>query len=256
MATESSITKSWLGMNIPKLNATNYRIWKELMNEVLEAKELMEYVDEQIPERKPNDEGYKEWKKNNATALATIKGALILSQLNHVVNIKDAKTVWDKLKSIYQIDNDARVQALLVEFIQFHVTTTIDEGASRLSHIQQEISNMDKNSKPNDKMKTQTLLCGLGPKYDFMRIALNTAISPFEVVVAKLRNAELRITHRNDDVKDQETARIAENNHNGQQKKKKSKKGVCYQYGKPEHFKRECKAPQGGNSSENSRQNT
>src|SRR5271170_3543827 len=260
MATESSSTtlKSWLGMNIPKLNDSNYRIWKALMSEILLAKDLKEYVDGSLtePDEEDDKKVLKKWQQGNATASATIKGALTPGQLNHVVSTLNAKEVWDTLKTIHEANNEARVQLLLNEFIRFRIETTIDEGASRLNRIQQEISNLDAEVKPSDKIKTETLLCGLGPEYDSIQVALDSATrGTFEEVVAKLRRAESRLTNRNDMMNGQDTARIAENDRNGQQKKKKTRKGVCYGCGKPGHFKRECRAPQGDNPPGNSGQN-
>jgi len=105
MATsDSSATlKSWLGMNIPKLTDNNYRIWKELVTEVLLARDLMGYVNGDIIEPKNDDkEQLKKWQQSNATASAVIKGALTGGQLNHVVSIRNAKVVWDTLKSVHQ----------------------------------------------------------------------------------------------------------------------------------------------------------
>jgi hypothetical protein len=165
MATESSTTlKSWLGMNIPNLNDNNYRIWKALIGEILLARDLMGYVDGGLAEPREDDkDGLKKWKQGNATASAMIKGALTAGQLNHVVGTLNAKKVWDTLKTIHEANNEAGVQSLLNEFIRFRIETTIDEGASRLNRIQQEISNLDEQAKPSDKIKIKTLLCGLGP---------------------------------------------------------------------------------------------
>jgi hypothetical protein len=67
------------------------------------------------------------------------------------------------------------VQSLLNEFIRFRIEITI-EGALRLNRIQQEISNLDEQAKPSDKIKTETLLCGLGPEYDLIQVALDSAM--------------------------------------------------------------------------------
>ena len=57
MATESPTLKSWLGMNIPKLNDSNYRIWKALMSEILLARDLMDYINGSLiePDEKEDD---------------------------------------------------------------------------------------------------------------------------------------------------------------------------------------------------------
>ena len=244
MASESTL-KSWLGMNIPKLTDSNYRIWKELITEVLLARDLMGYIDGDNTEPNNDDKtALKKWQQGNATASALIKGALSEGQLNHVVSIRNAKVAWDTLKSIHQADNRARVQALLTEFIRFRIDTTIDEGASRLNRLQQEISNLNDKAKPSDNIKTETLLCSLGPKYNTVQVALDIAErGTFKEVVAKLRKTELRLKHRNNVVNGQDTALTAKDSQNRQkQQNKKSKKGKCFKCKKPGHFKKECVA--------------
>ena len=261
----SATLKSWLGMNIPKLTDNNYRIWKELVTEVLLARDLMGYVNGDITEPDETEESddktqLKKWQQGNATASALIKGALSEGQLNHVVSIRNAKTAWDTLKTIHEADNRARIQSLLAEFIRFRVDTTIDEGASRLNRIQQEISNLDEKAKPSDDIKTETLLCGLKPEYDSVQVALDTAErGTFEEVVAKLRKAESRLKHRSNAENGHDTALVAKDNKDkqkGQQNKRKPFKGNCYNCGKPGHLKRECKAPpkQGSGSPNDSEQ--
>ena len=108
--------------------------------------------------------------------------------------MRDVKEVWDTLKKIYQRDDSARVQSLLAEFIRFRLDITIDEGASKLSRIQSEIGMLNSASKPSDAIKTETLLAGLGPKYEAILVGLDaSSTADFKETVSKLRKAEARL---------------------------------------------------------------
>ena len=111
-----------------------------------------------------------------------------------MIGIRDAKEVWDTLKKIHQRDDHARVQSLLAEFIRFRLDITINEGASKLSRIQSEIGMLDSALKPSDAIKTETLLAGLGPKYEAILVGLDaSSTADCEETVSKLRKAETRL---------------------------------------------------------------
>ena len=184
-------------LHIPNLTATNYKIWRELVTEALKGRGIWEYVEGDVTkpdEHARNKEQLRKWCRNNAVAVGIIKGNLSEGQLGHVIGMRDAKEVWDTLKGIHQTTDDARVQSLIAEFIQFRMSTTIDEGASMLTRLQNEIGILDRESKPSDVVKVQTLLAGLGSEYEATLAALQASkTKKFEEVVAQLRMAETRL---------------------------------------------------------------
>lgn len=227
-------------LQVPKLTATNYKLWSELITEGLEGRGVWDYALGLIEE--PSDEDQKRiWRQNNAVAVGIIKGTLSESQLGHVMGIRGAKEVWDTLKKIHQRDDHARVQSLLAEFIKFRLGTTIDEGASQLTRIQSEIGMLDSASKPSDAIKTETLLAGLGPEYEATLVGLEaSSTTDFEETVSRLRKAETRLKGYGSEPPSQNLARRTfTRNKNGSDKLRTEK--ACFHCGKPGHFKNKCR---------------
>jgi hypothetical protein len=178
------------------------------------------------------------WVQNNAIASGIIKGALSESQLGHVMGIEDAKDVWDKLKTIHQSDGTARVWSLLGEFMRYRLVTTIDDGASALTRIQNEIGNLKVSSKPSEDMKIEALLASLGPEYEFIVAGIDVSdTTKYEDVVAKLRKAEARLKGQN---QCHNLARFTSTATAGK-KGQGRKKGSCFHCGKEGHYKKECR---------------
>ena len=68
--------------------------------------------------------------------------------------------------------------------MRYRLVTTIDDGESALTRIQNEIENLKVTSRPSEDMKIETLLPSIGAKYEF------TVQTKYEDIVAKLRKAE------------------------------------------------------------------
>jgi len=222
-------------LSIPKLTTANYKIWKELATAALKGRGIWGYTDGSVKE--PKEKADKDiWYRNNAMAVGIIKGSLSDVQLGHVMGVDDAKTVWDILKGIHEMADDARVQSLIAEFIQFRLHTTIDEGASTLTRLQSEIGTLDSESKPSDAVKVQTLLAGLGLEYESTLAALQVSkTKKFEEVVAQLRIAETRLADK--DMGDQHRAyRTVRSGFN----KPRTKRMTCFHCGEAGHFIKEC----------------
>ena len=186
--------------------------------------------------KKPIDPSQQQiWTENDAIAVSIIKSSLSDAQLGHVMGIDDSKGVWDTLKRILQRDDTARLQSLIAEFIKFKLSgTSIDEGASKLTHLQNEIGAIDSTSRPSEAIKVQTLLASLGPEYETIRTAINASgISEFEDVVSRLRQAEDRIKEQNPPgvYQSENLARMITAKKNSGMKKMK-----CYYCGETGHF--------------------
>ena len=52
--------------------------------------------------------------------------------------------------------------------MRYRLVTTIDDGASALTRIQNEIGNLKLLFKPSENMKIEVLLASLGPEYEFI----------------------------------------------------------------------------------------
>ena len=224
-------------VQIPKLTARNYNQWRELITPCLKGRGVWGYIDGDV--KKPIDPSQQQiWTENDAIAVSILKSSLSDAQLGHVMGIDDSKGVWDTLKRILQRDDTARLQSLIAEFIKFKLSgTSIDEGASKLTHLQNEIGAIDSTSRPSEAIKVQTLLASLGPEYEIIRTAINASgISEFEDVVSRLRQAEDRIKEQDppDVYQPENLARMTTTKRHGMKKIK------CYYYGELGHFIRDC----------------
>lgn len=224
-------------LQIPKLTASNYKVWSELTTEALKGRAVWEYARGEV-ERPEGKDQLQIWVQNNAIASGIIKGALSESQLGHVMGIESAKDVWDKLNTIHQSDGTARVRSLLGEFMRYRLVTTIDDGASTLTRIQNEIGNLKVLSKPSDDMKIEALLASLGPEYESTVAGIDVSdTTKYEDVVAKLRKAEARLKGQDQDQNLARFTSTATTDKKGQGRKK----GSCFHCGKEGHYKRECR---------------
>jgi hypothetical protein len=222
-------------LQIPKLTDSNYKVWSELTTEALKGRAVWEYAQGEV-ERPEEKDQLQIWVQNNAIASGIMKGGLTDTQLGHVIGIGNAKDVWDKLKTIHQSDGTARVRSLLGEFMRYRLVTTIDDTASALTRIQNEVGNLKPTSKPSEDMKIEALLASLGPEYEFIVAGIDVSdTTKFEDVVAKLRKAEARLKGQN---QGQNLARFTTTATAG---KKDKKKGSCFYCGKEGHYKRECR---------------
>src|SRR5271156_5740453 len=69
------------------------------------------------------------------------------------------------MRQANQSDGTARARGLLCESMRYRLPTTIDDGASALTRIQNEIRNLKATSKLSEDMMIEALLVSLGPEY-------------------------------------------------------------------------------------------
>jgi len=225
-------------LQIPRLSTGNFKLWKELVVPALKGRAVWDYADGSLKE--PSDETQAQiWRQNNAIAVGIIKGTLSDVQLGHVMGIDDAKEAWNILKRIHQSDDRARLKSLLAQFMRFKLTETIDEGASKLTHLQSEIGNIDPDSRPSDSIKTEALLASLGIEYEATLAGIDgNEATTYEDVVSRLRRAENRIKGE-DHYVTENMARMTQS-----RPRNKAKNGIrkarCFHCGDEGHLIRNC----------------
>jgi hypothetical protein len=88
-------------------NGDNYTQWCKMITLMLKYKGLWDIVDGSTPAPAPTDaRGHLEWTQCDQEAQLQIMTALDSSPLNHILNTKTAKEVWDLLRVRYQGDDN------------------------------------------------------------------------------------------------------------------------------------------------------
>jgi hypothetical protein len=233
----------------PILTSSNFTDWLDLAETVLTSRGLWEYANGDITEDDPELD-VKAFRKEDAKAVAFLKLAAGREQRAHLLGLTSSKTVLDKLKSVHQVSQLERVQALLSEFHMFKVQDTIDISASKLTQLQLQIASADQNERPSDSIKKTVLLHGLRDEYQpavFALKAAGLARITFDDMVQRLREVETAMKGQTDINQDQ--ARYT----NGRKNQKSSRdvrhyrqpKGQsnmeCYHCHRKGHMKRDCR---------------
>jgi len=95
-------------------NGSNYSQWCKMITLTLKYKGLWTIVDRSLPAPALTDtQGHLEWTQQDQEAQLQIMTSLDSSLLNHVLDAKTAKEVWDLLQVHYQGDDDLRQHYLL-----------------------------------------------------------------------------------------------------------------------------------------------
>jgi hypothetical protein len=78
--------------------------------------------------------------------------------------------------------------------MRYRLVTTIDDGASALTRIQNKIGNLNAASRPSENMKIKALLASLRPEYEFIMVRIDISdTTKYKNVVIKLKKAKARL---------------------------------------------------------------
>ncbi|XP_067128211.1 uncharacterized protein [Centruroides vittatus] len=94
--------------SIPKLNGSNYLIWKYIIKNLLEDQDLMHVLKRPRPEIPgetvaPEDKAaYDTWRKKNSEALRIITCAMEEHEVSLILNLNVARDVWEDLERRYE----------------------------------------------------------------------------------------------------------------------------------------------------------
>jgi len=95
-----------------KLSASNYLIWKPMMEDVLYCKDLHDPIEGDSA--KPSDISNIDWEKLNRKTIGCIRQCIDVSVLHHVSQEINAEALWEKLRSLYE-RKTAQNKLLLLE---------------------------------------------------------------------------------------------------------------------------------------------
>jgi hypothetical protein len=83
-----------------KLLASNYSIWKPMMEDILYCKDLHDPIESDSA--KPSSMPDKEWAKMHRKTIGCIRKCIEVSVFHHVSQKTKADTLWKKLESLYE----------------------------------------------------------------------------------------------------------------------------------------------------------
>jgi hypothetical protein len=128
----------------PVLTSSNFTEWLDLAQTVLISRGLWEYATGEITEGSAAEDK-KSFRREDAKAVAFLKLAAGREQRAHLLGLTSSKDVLEKLKSVHQVSQLERVQALLSEFHTFKIQSgeSIDISASKLTQLQLQITATD-----------------------------------------------------------------------------------------------------------------
>ena len=113
-----------------KLTASNYSIWKPMMEDILYCRDLHDPIEGDSA--KPSKMSDKDWEKLNRKTFGCIRQCINVSIFDHVSQETNAETLWEKLKGHYErktAQNNAFVARKLVN-LKFKERKSIAEHLS------------------------------------------------------------------------------------------------------------------------------
>jgi hypothetical protein len=236
----------------PVLTSSNFTEWLDLAQTVLISKGLWEYATGETIEGSELEDK-KSFRKEDAKAVAFLKLAVGREQRAHLLGLTSSKDVLEKLKSVHQVSQLERVQALLSEFHMFKIQNgeSIDISASKLTQLQLQIAAADQTERPSDSIKKTVLLHGLSDEYQSAVFALKAAglaRITFDDMVQRLREVETAMEGQADSSQDQarytsrRNQKSPRNIQNDQQHHQRNRADIeCYYCHRKGHMKRDCR---------------
>ena len=112
-----------------KLTTTNYSLWKSMMEDLLNCKDLYDPIEGD--NAKSSDMSDADWKKLKNKTLGTIRQWMYISLYNHVAKEIDPHTLWKNLENMYETKN-AQVKIFLMRKL---MNLKLKEGQSFTEHL-------------------------------------------------------------------------------------------------------------------------
>ncbi|CAK9821232.1 Retrovirus-related Pol polyprotein from transposon TNT 1-94 [Anthophora plagiata] len=237
------------GMEIVKLDGTNYSTWKFEVVIALEAKDLFGFVDGTTV--KPDEDKTTELKaygQKSAQVKIIILSTIAQNLRRNLYNCSTAKEMWDKLKDLYGEASEDAAQTAWEQFYNFRISETepIADQLEILESICRRLQ--DTGEGPSDKAVMTKLLRSLPAKFSIFRHTWECT----PVTEKTKTNLISRLIKEDKWIAEDEVATLAlhvqKSSLNDAKRKKRSKKdieemkkrtrcGVCKEKG---HWAREC----------------
>jgi hypothetical protein len=235
-----------------KISASNYSIWKPMMEDVLYCKDLHDPIEGD--NAKPSSMLDKEWAKMHRKTIGCIRQCIEVSVFHHVSQETKADTLWKKLESLYE-RKTAQNKAFAIRKLAHLKLKEGRSVAEHLSEFQDLVNQLTRmNLVVDDELQALLLLSSLPDSWETLVVSLSNfapnGVLQLAMVKDSLFNEE---TRRKDMGKDDAQALVTENRgrSKGRNSKGRSKsrsqsqtkgKVKCFYCDKEGHIKRNCKA--------------
>ncbi|KAJ8622225.1 hypothetical protein MRB53_030754 [Persea americana] len=95
-----------------KLDASNYLMWKSLVEPILRGHKLMGFVDGSTPTPRKDSPSFNQWYERDQMLLSWINATLSTFALPYAIGIKSTKEAWDLLARQYASITSSHVMTL------------------------------------------------------------------------------------------------------------------------------------------------
>ena len=128
-------------MKMVLLNGSNYHLWKGNMKDLLFVKKLHLSV---FSSAKPNYVSGEQWEFEHQHVCGFIRQYVEDNVYNHIVNETHAKTLWEKIESLYASKSGNNKLFLLNNFIslKYKEGTSISDHLSEFQGLLDQMSGM------------------------------------------------------------------------------------------------------------------
>ena len=172
-------------IDIEKFNGHSFELWKPKMEDLLVDKDHWIAVDLGTKPMAMSDE---DWKKLDRKAKSTIRLCVSNSVLLNVFGEATAKTLWDKLGTLYQSKSLVNNLFLWKKLYNLRMKDgdLVTEHLNAFNTVLSQLSSVD--IKISDEDKCINLLCSLLDSWDSLVIAIgsNTTTLNFDDIVSAL----------------------------------------------------------------------
>jgi len=111
-----------------KLDATNYSLWKPMMEDLLYCKDLYEPI---VRDKVPTGVTEEEWRVLNRKTVGMIRLHINHNIFHHVANDKVAFELWQKLESMYERKTTVNKASVIKQLAKLEYR----DGSSVIEHL-------------------------------------------------------------------------------------------------------------------------